>query len=297
MSAFGRTLALMTAGILVTLSADAFVLSGSRWLDSMVVFSYDPTTMDNQAVPAVDLAAAIEAAAASWSGHTPLVLTTSPGTDDPCTLPTQTQRQNAVAISSTRCAGLAFPSGTLAVTVSWAVAGEIIQAGVVLNAAYDWDVYSGSHLGETADMQRVMTHELGHAIGISHSQDTSAIMAPLVSHLRQPQIDDLSALHALYEEQPLAQYNFESTLQAKSATLDQDFRTDVDGDGVEDSIVYRESDGLWTIAASTRARPIRLRFGGPGFQPHLQTEHGVVELATRNQRTGEWSSWGPWNSR
>ncbi len=67
--------------------------------------------------------------------------------------------------------------------------------------AVPWSAGPGTE-GAGIDLQGVATHELGHALGLGHSADTSATMYSSVfgtgAYLRSIQADDQAALQALY---------------------------------------------------------------------------------------------------
>ena len=137
---------------------------------------------------------AFEAAMNSWSssGFRFAVVRSS---SDPCNT---SDRRNGVRFHTSVC-GSAFGSTTLAVTRSWRTGATTVETDIVFNANRSWDLYGGARGSQTAiDFQRVAVHELGHALGLNHEQDTSAIMAPSVGNIRAPQADDIAGVRALY---------------------------------------------------------------------------------------------------
>jgi hypothetical protein len=60
-----------------------------------------------------------------------------------------------------------LPSGVLARTCWWTLAGRIIEADIQINADLPWAGTLGSCSGEFM-LPAVMTHEVGHAFGLGH---------------------------------------------------------------------------------------------------------------------------------
>ena len=76
----------------------------------------------------------------------------------------------------------------------------IVTADIAINTAdYDW-VLDGT--GDGLDLQSVLTHELGHTLGLDHSEDALATMygtgGPGETHKRSLRTDDIEAILALY---------------------------------------------------------------------------------------------------
>jgi len=79
--------------------------------------------------------------------------------------------------------------------------GEIYDADIEVNAANNTVTLPESKRVEY-DLQAIMTHEIGHFIGIAHSSDDSAVMAPTYSPgsiaQRKLSADDIAAVCAIY---------------------------------------------------------------------------------------------------
>ena len=121
---------------------------------------------------------------------------------------------NLVTWSDDSCAG-AWGDGILAVTqINYQfsesggdIQAEIIEAHILLNNTLRWDAYDGDLkfdiVGrETFDVKRVLLHEFGHALGLTHpdenGQQVSAIMNSLESDLYTLASDDIAGVRALY---------------------------------------------------------------------------------------------------
>ena len=79
--------------------------------------------------------------------------------------------------------------------------GAIYDADIEVNAANNTVTLPESKRVEY-DLQAIMTHEIGHFIGIAHSSDESAVMAPTYSPgsiaQRKLSADDVAAVCAIY---------------------------------------------------------------------------------------------------
>ncbi len=99
--------------------------------------------------------------------------------------------------------GWAPQSGSvLAVTCSWySTVGSPYKPAVEFDMQFDpdWNWTTGSPT--QVDLQSVALHEFGHALGLNHSGDGSAVMYasyPSGSQRRQPTADDVAGLTAIY---------------------------------------------------------------------------------------------------
>ncbi len=95
--------------------------------------------------------------------------------------------------------------------------GEIVDADIVLNGAYDLQALAAGHEhtgaaqdehdatpGETFDVRRIAAHELGHALGLADAPgEAGALMYPFVAPgaalPSSPTVDDLSGLSSIYD--------------------------------------------------------------------------------------------------
>lgn len=79
--------------------------------------------------------------------------------------------------------------------------GEILRASVLLNGAKALAIAADR---DSYDLQGVLTHELGHALGMSHSSDARATMRPRLNKhdltIRDLSDDDVEGVTELYRE-------------------------------------------------------------------------------------------------
>jgi len=93
--------------------------------------------------------------------------------------------------------GQSFGSNTLAVTYYSYSGSTMIEADIVFNTAQSWDSYRGP-LQASADVQRVALHELGHLIGLAHSNVSTAIMNAYINNSYLLTADDIAGIQSLY---------------------------------------------------------------------------------------------------
>jgi len=173
------------------LTANAYRLQGPSWPDKTAVYDVktETDTFD---------AAFIEAMA-KWNGRSNFSFTHRTGYFDPCGSSSSPDRKNSYRFSTNNC-GKGWNSSTLAVTSTWSSGGKTVDTDIVFNSRdHSWGLYNDSisNHGNT-DFRRVATHELGHALGLSHETVNDAIMQPYVSNVIDPLQDDINGLRAIY---------------------------------------------------------------------------------------------------
>jgi hypothetical protein len=110
-------------------------------------------------------------------------------------------RVNSVAFSNS-VFGQPFGTGTLAVTYYIMQGSNLLEADVLFNRALTFDSYRGPlRFGATghalADIRRVFLHELGHGLGLNHSEGDN-VMASLISDREVLSADDIAGIQAMY---------------------------------------------------------------------------------------------------
>ncbi|HEX4638952.1 MAG TPA: matrixin family metalloprotease [Chthoniobacterales bacterium] len=109
----------------------------------------------------------------------------------------QGDRVNSMAFASTFF-GQSFGSNTLAITGYWMSGSTITEADILFNSSQSWDSYRGPLRSGVYDVQRVALHESGHALGMAHSSQSSAIMYAYINNSYQLTADDISGAQSMY---------------------------------------------------------------------------------------------------
>jgi Matrixin len=112
---------------------------------------------------------------------------------------------NAIVFSNS-VFGQKFGSGTLAVTYWRSSGSNITEADILFNRNQSFDSYRGalrfSNGWAIGDIRRVLTHELGHALGLDHpdqhGQNVDAIMNSMISNRETLSGDDISGAQSMY---------------------------------------------------------------------------------------------------
>jgi predicted Zn-dependent protease len=80
----------------------------------------------------------------------------------------------------------------------WTSNNEITEADINFNPAYSW---SSNPTSGQYDIQSVFTHELGHALGLGHSSNSSAVMQATIGDgvkRRTISNDDILGIEDIY---------------------------------------------------------------------------------------------------
>lgn len=162
--------------------------------------------------------AAFAEAAARWNGNWNVRIDVFDQYSDPCAgaAPlTVDDPRNGVAFRDDLC-GIAFDEDTLAVTLRTFrlhTDAAIVEADIVFNGKFTWDVYDGPLRPGPPDFRRVAAHELGHVIGLEHEDDVPALMNSAISGIHVPNDDDRDGVSALYGELASGDGNIELAIE------------------------------------------------------------------------------------
>lgn len=159
--------------------AAKYALNGSRWNQATVTWAVMNTDGD---VTLAQARGAASAAFAVWAAQTTRTFVQAADPDD--------------ADIQIRFASIDGPGGVAGQSASPAGGGDH-----VLDTAETWSVATPTPSGQY-DLQVVMTHELGHGLGVTHSSLSAARMFQTIGtgpRTRSLHIDDTTAISAIYD--------------------------------------------------------------------------------------------------
>jgi peptidoglycan hydrolase-like protein with peptidoglycan-binding domain len=172
-------------GIEASNPRNKFAPSNTAWTKRS--FKWRVINSDTE-VSLTQVRAAAAAAFAQWSAETSITLTQVTSGED-------------ISISfSVLDADDGASAGTLAITTTTSSSSENIRADVVLDTEQVWSTAATTETGKR-DVQTVLLHELGHALGLVHSSLPGAIMLPAPPrNQRTLAADDRLGISTLYDD-------------------------------------------------------------------------------------------------
>ena len=188
---------------------DRFLLyatTGNQWtMPNLITYSFMPDGTSLGGVPS-NLQATLNAhfATASWQAQISDAaavwekvanVNLSLVTDNGSPLGVSGNQQDDPRFGDIRIGGYAMSSSILAFAYLPPPANGGTDAGdIFFNTAQPWQIN-----GTTYDLMTVAIHELGHALGMGHSTDTSAAMYPAYITSKQAvDADDISGIRSIY---------------------------------------------------------------------------------------------------
>lgn len=167
------------------------MVSGNTWANGQASWWYNPTGAP--AAVARDARVAAEAGATTWNAAGARFAFTPRGETAATTggCHGATDGQNTV--------GWGPQAGNiLAITCSWYTGASASEFDMELDPEWDWTL-TGARI--QVDLQSVTVHEFGHALGLAHSADRSAVMFGTYDFGRLKRVlaaDDVAGVTAIY---------------------------------------------------------------------------------------------------
>lgn len=246
------TALVLTISALLPLDAEAFTLlqpNVKGWPGGEVVYDYD---LSKCTIPEAHLLAQIDHAIAVWNSvptaHLHLRRGISLRGVDAAQLMVNVAPGNAIITCSTNFQADTGRNADMTLAVGGAAVDDngIVGFGyAILNA--DSDSKLTTRAVSDDEVTAVITHELGHSLGLGHSSDSTAVMFPEAISTPTLAQDDVNGITSLYKNPPSADDNG-PTLGCASIALAGAGRGGKGGGGGSSGFGARDFAGLRELA-------------------------------------------------
>jgi peptidoglycan hydrolase-like protein with peptidoglycan-binding domain len=255
-------------------TSDEFRLQGNRWTSNSLTFRYDNMTAD---VPAANARAAIRGAFDRWAAVTPLMFTETTGPAD-------------IRIGwYTRDHGDGNPFDGASNVLAHCFYPPPNGGDIAGDCHFDDDERWTVDLPPSGiDLPTVALHELGHGLGLDHSDVTSAVMYAWYGGARRElTADDIAGVQTIYGAR-FRWGRLGGIISDPVASNNQDGRLEVFVKGADNALWH-----IWQTAASNGwASGWASRGGVMGSKiAALRNADGRLELFVRGTDGALWHMW------
>ncbi|HEV8625586.1 MAG TPA: matrixin family metalloprotease [Acidimicrobiia bacterium] len=254
-------------------TSDEFRVQGNRWSSNTITYHFDNVTSD---VPAADARAAIQGAFHRWAAVTPLMFTESTGPSD---------------------VRIGWYSGNHGDGSNFDGAGNIL-AHCFYPPPNGGDIAGDCHFDEAEtwsvntppsgiDLATVALHEIGHGLGLAHSDVASSVMYAFYGGVRRElTADDIAGIQSIYG----ARFRWASlggTISDPVVASNQDGRLEVFAKGADNGLWH-----IWQTAPSNGWSGWASLGGGMGSKVAVgMNADGRLDIFVRGTDGALWHTW------
>jgi hypothetical protein len=227
-----------------------YVLTGDRWADSHITFSFAPDGVTwGSSVNNLNAVFDAKFGAGNWERQMARALATwesvaainfSQVADSPLPEGVSGREQGDPRFGDIRFGGYTFVNDTttLAQTYFPSPGGSTIEGDVEINTAM------GFNIGSDYDLYSVMLHETGHALGLDHTSDPSVAMYPSYQGARSGlSAGDIAGIQAIYGARTPDGYQRQGQGVSPRSAVDATTVLDASGQGSLSGVsLYRVGD-------------------------------------------------------
>ena len=205
-------------GLLLTLPAVAHIPTTTLINGAITQLKWDSTafpitwrmnpTRGSNVTGTREQRAVFEAAFQEWADvATAAVSFTEGAATDPSVKPDGNDDINLITTNLTEQEFFALGAGAIGLAIPSSIDGVIVDADIMFNPATAFSTESTTP-SDRIDLESVATHEIGHLLGLDHSNILAATMFPSVvagsSHPRDTKLDDQIGISTIYPSSTFA---------------------------------------------------------------------------------------------